>query len=196
MEPSQAQAVRFLRLSRFQRDRVLGHLLRLDAEDRACRFGAALGDDELRAYGERIDWTRTLMIGAEVGGELRAVGELKMVGDGWREPGAEVAITVEGPLQGRGIGGELLRRLVTLARNRGVRTLCTVCLARNRRVQRMVRHLGAELTEYGGELEGQIDLPRPGYASLAEEVIDAWAGALPRRPPPVAPAAARPAAPA
>ena len=187
MESSQAWPVRFIRLSGFQRDRVLGHLLRLEAEDRACRFGAALGDDELRAYWERIDWARTLMVGCEVGGELRAIGELKMIGDGWG-PVAEVAITVEGPFQGQGIGGELLRRLATLARNRGVRALCTVCLARNRRVQRMVRHLGAELTEYGGELEGQIDLPRPSYASFAQEIMDAWAG-VSRAP--LAPAAAR-----
>ena len=181
MEPSQARPVRFLRLSGFQRGRVLGHLLRLEAEDRACRFGAVVGDDDLRAYWERIDWGRTLAVGCEVDGELRAIGELKIIGDGWG-PVAEVAITVEGPFQGQGIGSELLRRLATLARNRGVRALCTVCLARNRRVQRMVRHLGAELTEYGGELEGQIDLPRASYASFAEEALDAWAGAF-RAPP-------------
>ena len=177
MEPTPFQQVRFARLSSFQRDRVLDHLLRLDPEDRASRFGRATSDDEIRRYWERIDWARTLMIGCEVGGELRAVGELTAIGDGWG-PTAEVAVTVERPVQGRRIGSELFRRLVTLARNRGVRSLYVICLARNRKVQRMVLHYGTELTRYDGEIEGQIRLPWPSYLSFAREIMDECAVAV------------------
>ena len=178
MEPTPFQHVRFVRLSSFQRDRVLDHLLRLDPEDRASRFGRTAGDDEIRRYWERIDWARTLMIGCEVGGELRAVGELRAIGEAGWGPTAEVAVTVERPFQGRRIGSELFRRLVTLARNRGVRSLYVICLARNRKVQRMVLHYGTELTQYDGEIEGQIRLPWPSYLSFAREIMDECAGAV------------------
>ncbi len=177
MGPTPFQAIRFVRLSSFQRDRVLDHLLRLDPEDRASRFGRATGDEEIRRYWERIDWARTLMIGCEAGGELRAVGELRAIGEGWG-PTAEVAVTVERPVQGRRIGSELFRRLVTLARNRGVRSLYVICLARNRKVQRMVLRYGTELTQYDGEIEGQIRLPWPSSLSFVRELIDEYAGAV------------------
>ena len=180
------ETIRFLRLSRFQRHRVLAHLLRLDPEDRATRFGGPARDEDVRRYWERIDWARTLMLGCEIDGELRAIGELKAVGAAGWGPVAEVAVTVERPFQGRRIGSELLRRLATLARNRGVRTLCSICLARNRRVPRMVLHHDADLTPYNGELEGQIRLPWPSTLSLAQEVIDEVAGVVPTALAPVA----------
>jgi GNAT superfamily N-acetyltransferase len=112
------------------------------------------------------------MLGCKVGGELRAVGELRAIGGGWR-PDSEAAVTVERPFQGRRIGGELFRRLLTLARNRGVRTVCCICLTRNPRVQRMALRHHAELSDYGGELEGRIHLPWPNYVSFARELTDA-----------------------
>ena len=117
------------------------------------------------------------MLGCEVDGVLRAVGELRAIGDGWG-PAAEVAITVERAFQGRRIGSELLRRLATLARNRGVRRLHTLCLAYNPKVHRMVLRYDAELSRYDGELEGQIRLPWPSYLSLAQEVMDECVGAV------------------
>ncbi len=199
MEFTHRQPVRFIRLSSFQRGRVLEHLLRLDPEDRACRFGRATSDDDIRRYWERIDWARTVAIGCEIDGELRGLGELKAIGDGWGAV-AEAAVTVERAYQGRRIGSELFRRLATLARNRGIRTLNSVCLALNRKVQRMAVRYGAELTQYDGELEGQIDLPWPSWFSFVQEMIDATvqemidatigAVAVALTPPPPAPAQA------
>jgi hypothetical protein len=55
MEPTHLEPVRFVRLSGFQRDRVLDHLLRLDSENRACRFRRLTDDHDLRRYVARID---------------------------------------------------------------------------------------------------------------------------------------------
>jgi GNAT superfamily N-acetyltransferase len=182
------------RLGRGERDRLLGHLLRLDAEDRRLRFGGHAGDERVRAYCARLDWSRSVVLGCLVAGELRGVGELKELA-GSLPPAAEIAASVEAPFRGRGIGTELCRRLVVRARNRFVARVHMLCLLDNRRVQRIARGLGGALTFHPGEAEAEIGLPWPEPLSVTEEWLDE-AGALlgagsptctgsrPSRPPP------------
>ena len=164
------------RLGRGERDRLPGHFLRLDAEDRRLRFGGHAGDERVRAYCARPDWSRSVVLGCLVAGELRAVGELKPIGGAWPRA-AEVAVSVEAPLRGRGLGTELCRRLVVRARNRLVARLYMLCLADNRAVQRMAGRLGGALTFYPGEVEARLAPPWPDPLSASEEWLDE-AGAL------------------
>ena len=125
------------RLAAGERDRLLGHLLRLDAEDRRLRFGGHVGEEFLRAYCARLDeHPGSLALGCFVAGELRGVAELKPIGGAWPRA-AELAVSVEAPFRGRGLGTELCRRLIVRARNRFVARLYMLCLADNRPVQRM-----------------------------------------------------------
>jgi GNAT superfamily N-acetyltransferase len=182
------------RLGRGERDRLLGHLLRLDAEDRRLRFGGHASDERVRAYCARLDWSRSVVLGCLVAGEPRGVGELKPVEGAW-PPMAELAVSVEAPFRGRGIGTELCRRLVVRARNRFVARVHMLCLLDNRRVQRIARGLGGALTFHPGEAEAEIGLPWPDPASASEEWLDEagallglgslpYAGPAPCRPPP------------
>lgn len=178
MQRINAQAVVFRRLWSSGRDQVCQHLLRLDPEDRHLRFGGAPSDATIEAYVERIDWSRAVIVGAEVGGVLRGLGELKLVRGQDGVPMAEVAVTVEKAYQGHGVGSRLFRRLSTLAANRGVRRLYVLCLAQNERMRHIVLHYNAELTRYESEIEGQIQLPWPSHASYAEEFLDACLASL------------------
>jgi GNAT superfamily N-acetyltransferase len=173
------EPVVFRRLWPREQDEVLAHLLRLGPDDRQLRFGGVMRDGDIAAYVGRMNWSRSLIVGCEVGGVLRGIGELKAI---CRDstPTAEVAVTVEQPFQNRGIGARLFRRLMTLAANRGFRRLYVLCVAQNQRMRNIVLHHGASLTHYQSEIEGEVDLPWPSHLTLAQEMIDEYAATVQR----------------
>jgi GNAT superfamily N-acetyltransferase len=178
MTNSFAAAAVFRRLVAGERGRLLaGHFLRLDGEDRRRRFGGHTGEERVRAYCARLDrQPGSLVLGCFLAGELRAVGELKPIGGAW-PPAAELAVSVERPFQGRGLGAELCRRLVVRARNRFVARVHMLCLLDNRPVQRIARGLGGALRFHPGEAEAELRPPWPDPISALEEWLDEAAGA-------------------
>ena len=108
-------------------------------------------------------------------------GELRLIDGAWPRA-AEIAVSVEAPFRGRGLGTELCRRLVVRARNRFVGKVHMLCLLDNRRVQRIARGLGGALTFYQGEVEARLEPPWPDPASAAEEWLDEAAALLGTRP--------------
>src|SRR3954465_8227966 len=159
------------RLPPGERALLPGHFLRLSAEDRHLRFGGLAGEDRVRAYCARLDRPLAVVLGYFVDGVPRAVGELKPIA-GTRPPAAELAVSVEAPFRGRGVGTELCRRLLVRARNRLIARVHMLCLLDNRRVQRIARGLGGALAFHPGEVEAEIGLPWPQPFSLAEEWLD------------------------
>ncbi len=158
----------FRKLGPTDQGRLAAHLLRLDASDRQMRFGGSLGDRSIRAYCERIDWPRATILGCFVQGELRGVAELVLTGADF--PGkAELALTVEKPFQNRGIGTELLRRILVIARNRYLTTVYMICLLENQEMRHMARKFAARLVIREGQVEGKIWPPWPTYLSFFEE---------------------------
>src|SRR3954454_5857273 len=91
------------RLGPGERDLLPGHFLRLSAEDRHLRFGGLAGEDRVRAYCARPDRPLAVVLGYLVDGVPRAGGELKRFA-GTRPPAAELAVSVEAPFRGRGVG--------------------------------------------------------------------------------------------
>jgi GNAT superfamily N-acetyltransferase len=153
-----------------------GHLLRLTPEDRHCRFAGFVSDGRIAEYCSHIDWFRTIIIGCFIDSTLRGVAELRLDDPrlGWR---AELAITVESEWQSRGIGTELLRRAITICRNRTVRSIYMICLVANRRMQRIARRFEGELVIADGEAEAQMALPFPDAFTLSREALEegaAW----------------------
>lgn len=153
-------------------ERLLAHFRRLDDESRRLRFGRAVTDDVLARYCEETDWLRAVMLGYFVDGELRGLGELRRL-PGPEQRTGEFAVTVETPWRGRGVGTRLLRRLVVLARNRGIDAVYMLCLLDNRPVQRIASKLSASLSLSWGEVEGRIELGGPSLASHFDEAVDA-----------------------
>lgn len=152
----------------WERGLLRAHLLRLGAEDRAWRFCHPAGDDAIHRYCDAIDWHRSSVIGCFDAGVPRGVAELVRI-TGGTPAKAEVALSVEGPWQGRGIGAQLLQKALLLARNRFVDTVHMLSLRDNMRIQRLVRRFGASVISHAEISEGNIHLPWPSHVSLLEE---------------------------
>jgi RimJ/RimL family protein N-acetyltransferase len=161
----------FRRLWASDRDQLREHLLRLDGEDRQCRFGGHVSDAHIETYCTSLDWRRAVIIGYVADGAVRGIGELKPMPDAGARA-AEIALSVEQPYQNAGVGTELLRRLIVIARNRAIKVLHSVCLLENGKVLRAVRKLGATLEFEQGEVEARLALPWPNHLTLLLELLD------------------------
>lgn len=171
------------RLGSFERDRICEHLLRLDDRDRHLRFGGHATSEKIRDHCAGLDLGRVVVLAYLVDDVVRSVGELTpLPGVGPRA--AEVAISVERPFQGRGIGGALLRGLTRSARNRWIERLHMLCLLDNGRMVRLARGLGGQLSFEEGQIEATLDMPWPTAWTLLEEGLEeaaAWWAMRPGR---------------
>lgn len=163
------------RLPRSQAALVQRHLLALDPQSRHMRFGSPVSDDVVRRYVARLAESRAHLEGAFVSGSLVGLGELVALGERPRE--AEVAFSVIPAMRRRGIGEQLLRRLLLVARNTHCRSVKMVCLSQNVAMQRLARRMGGRLTFGDGEAAGVADVQLATPFSIATE---AWLEGLPR----------------
>jgi GNAT superfamily N-acetyltransferase len=152
-------------LGRFRR-----HLLALSPADLQSRFSGSVGPAFVEAYCRRFEWLSGAIFGAFEDGELVGAAELR-----WLKPGldwrAEVAITVKESAQEQGIGTELLRRVMTYARNRGLKTLYMLCLTDNRRMQAIARKFEGQLMFEAGQVEVDLAMPFPTQFTLFDEAL-------------------------
>lgn len=153
--------------------RYSAHLLRLSAADRRARFMGGLSDDAVRAHVGRIDWTQAIILAAIVGGEVRGAVELRFA-----DTRAELAISIEADWQNQGLGGMLVRRAFTMARNRSVRGIELYCLGDNHRMLRIAGRLSALISFDGGEVQCDFQLAPADAFSLALEAMDRGGSAL------------------
>jgi GNAT superfamily N-acetyltransferase len=151
------------------------HLLRLDTESRRNRFGGAVSDEFISRHSERSALSGAVIHGFFVNGVLRGAAELRALARGGE---AEVALSVERPWQGRGVGTALLKRLLVAARNRQINALRMVCLSENRRMQQLARKFGAELSFQLGSVMAKLKPPRPTPISKMRELTSDVTGAV------------------
>jgi GNAT superfamily N-acetyltransferase len=146
------------------------HLLRLDEESRAMRFGAAVSDDFVTQYAASIARFDGVVFGAFVAGRLIGVGELRLL---YEDSGAEAeaAFSVERLYQDHGIGDALFSRLIAAARNRGITTLHMMCLTGNARMRHLAHKHAAEMEFADSEVHGTLRQAWPNFASLTEEMV-------------------------
>lgn len=159
------------------------HLLRLSPDDRYARFHGPANDGRIERHFQAIDWPRTLVLGAFVGGVLRGAAELCFT---QAAPGAdiEIGVSVEEAAQGHGVGTRLIAQAMLMAQNRSAGRLLLLCLPENRRMQRIIRRLDGMLTYDPSDVEGVIRPGRPNQVSLLQEWIAEcggwWGAALAR----------------
>ena len=157
------------KLRSWEWEALRAHLLRLGPGDRRMRFCRPVDDAQIHAYCDRIDRLRTTILGCFVDGTLRGVAELIQFPKEW-PMSAEIALSVEGPFQRRGIGGRLLAQVLLVARNRMIRTVHLISLTENEPMQHLARKSGATTETCLSSTEGLIGLPWPSYLSLLEEM--------------------------
>ena len=162
-------SIRKLRAS--ETDLFRDHLLRLDRDSRRMRFAHGVSDAFIEDYAERMGEMGSIVYAWLVDGEVRAVAELRKLSDTWGRE-AEAAFSVEPAWQNRGIGSELMGRVIRAARNRGVVLLYMSCLAENRKMQAIARKYEAELRFEAGEVIGEIVPEGPSWLTLMAESVE------------------------
>ena len=147
------------------------HLLRLDKDGRRMRFAHGVSDHFIATYAERMHHMGSVVYGYVPDGEIRAVAELRKLGDQWGIE-AEAAFSVEKAFQDQGIGSELMGRVIRAARNRGVQRLYMSCLAENSKMQAIARKHEADLRFEYGEVIGEIVPQTSNYFSMLAEAME------------------------
>lgn len=158
-------------------DKFRDHLLRLDKASRRMRFAHGVTDSFIEDYVARMNDSTVIVYAYVVDGEVRAAAELRMLGHVWGSF-AEAAFSVEAAFQNRGLGSELMGRIIRAARNRGVQHLVLSCLAENAKMQSIARKYEAELRLEYGEVVGDIIPEQPSYFSMLAEAVEDRIGGL------------------
>jgi len=154
-------------LSRLERGKLLTHLLALGAEDRRLRFGLPVSDDAIADYVARIDFGRDAVFGV-FDDELNLAGAAHLAR---AEAHAELGISVLPAHRGRGIGGALLERAHTHARNWGIGTLFMHCLTENAAMMHLARKQGMRIAAASGEADAHLALAPASPASIAQAML-------------------------
>lgn len=152
-------------------DKFRDHLLRLDKDSRRMRFAHGVSDSFIEDYAHRMTDMGSIVFGYVVDCEVHAAAELRKLGDSWGHE-AEAAFSVEKAYQERGIGSELMGRVIRAARNRGVQMLYMSCLAENAKIQAIARKHDADLKFEYGEVVGEIVPQDPNYFSILAEAVE------------------------
>ena len=147
------------------------HLLRLDKEGRRMRFAHGVSDGFIEEYAARMCDMGSIVYGYFEDGRMHGAAELRKLGDTWGQE-AEAAFSVERDFQERGVGTELMGRVIRSARNRGVHLLYMSCLAENGKMQAVARKHHADLRFEYGEVMGEIVPADANYFSILAEAVE------------------------
>jgi GNAT superfamily N-acetyltransferase len=148
------------------------HLLRLDAQSRYDRFAMAVNDEFLIRYAERCFGIDDVIYGYYVDGVLRGAGELRAVGNNIIGGSLEAAFSVEQGWRRRGVGTELMSRIVRAARNRRADALYMSCLANNKAMQGLALKFAADLHFETDDSTGKLVARAPSATSIWSEIAD------------------------
>jgi RimJ/RimL family protein N-acetyltransferase len=163
---------RIRKLWPMESEKFRDHLLRLDKDSRRMRFAHGVSDAFIADYASRMNEMGSVVYGYLENSDVHAVAELRKLSDTWGRE-AEAAFSVEKAYTDKGIGSELMGRVIRAARNRGVQRLYLSCLAENSKMQAIARKYEADLKFEYGEVIGEILPDDPNYFSiLAEEFED------------------------
>ncbi|HLL28136.1 MAG TPA: GNAT family N-acetyltransferase [Xanthobacteraceae bacterium] len=151
-------------------DRFRKHLLRLDPESRANRFGTPVTDYFIEKYAAKALGPDSVVHGFFVDGVLRGCAELRVSADHSPDEG-EAAFSIERPWQNAGVGSALMGRTILAARNRAIRKLYMNCLSHNHPMQAIARKYEADLRFEANDVVAEIINPHPNPLSLFREFM-------------------------
>lgn len=151
------------------RARVLEHLLALDANDRALRFGHVASDEQLAHYAAQMDFSRDELYGVfDRHLRLVAMAHLAFDHDGLA---AEFGVSVLPAKRGGGLGTRLFEHAVMHARNRGASTLVIYVARDNGAMLAIVRRAGARLEFEGAQVVARLSLAADTLGSQLEALF-------------------------
>lgn len=159
------------------RERVLTHLLALDANDRHRRFGQVATDEQIAQYVHGIDFGRDEVFGI-FDARLRLVAMAHLAYAGADAGTAEFGVSVLPRGRGRGLGSRLFKLAVLHARNRGAHTLVVHLARDNAPMLAIVRASGAAVRYEGGDAVAHLTLPADSVGSHLGALAESQAANL------------------
>jgi len=146
------------------------HLLRLDRTSRHDRFHGYMDDSFIERYAEKCANDGTAVIAYFEDGVVRGAAELHPPEQS-EDSIPEIAFSVEGTVRRQGVGTVLFRKLISVARAKGYKSLRITTGASNEAMRALANKFGAHLTFSQGESSGVIDLARPSQLELAPSLV-------------------------
>ena len=154
------------------RERVATHLLGLTERDRYLRFGYMASDEQVRRYVELLDFERDEVFGIfNRRLQLIAMAHVAFAPSEATQSCAEFGVSVLASARGRGYGGLLFERAVTLARNRGVSMMFIHALTENTAMLKIARNAGARVHQDGSESQAYLQLPPAGLDTRMSKIV-------------------------
>ena len=175
MEPTYVHAGYIRRIWSADLPLFRDHLLRLDGESRHARFGMAVSDQFLKDYADHCFAINGITFGYFVDGVIRGAGEFRPLFEIYElsaQRTAEAAFSVEKDWRRKGVGTELLGRIIHTARNRQANELFMSCLASNRAMQNLALHFKAEIAFEADQTTGKLIGRPPTPFSLMQEAFE------------------------
>lgn len=151
---------RFASLTPDDEPAIAFHLLSLDAEDRALRFGSHTADAVLIAYAQGLNFNRDVVEGAWDGGRLVGFAHLAVhPEEGY--PVGELGLSIMAGYRNQRIGGHLIERALARARRYRLTKMYVHYMRRNLAMTRLVRRFGPAIVYDGDEAQACVQvLPR------------------------------------
>lgn len=140
---------RFASLSPDDEAALALHLLGLDGEDRALRFGASTPDRTLLAYARGLNYNRDVAEGAWDGSKLIGFAHLAVMQEDGYAVG-ELGLSITAGYRGQRIASRLIQRSILRARRFGLTRMYVHYMRRNLAMTRLVRRFGLA-TRYEGD---------------------------------------------
>ncbi len=166
-------AVPIRSIGRSHVERIIRHLLKLEAHDRYLRFGYTASDAQIRRYVTGINFERDEVFGIYNRRlQLIAMAHLAFSIDPELRSCAEFGVSVQAQARGRGYGARLFDRAVMHARNEGVKIMFIHALSENTAMLNIARKAGATIERDGAESEAYLKLPPADFDSRMTEIID------------------------
>jgi GNAT superfamily N-acetyltransferase len=146
------------------------HLLRLDRTSRHDRFHGFMDDSFIARYAEKCANDGTVVIAYIEDGVVHAAAELHPPQQS-TDAIPEIAFSVETSVRRQGVGTVLFRKLISVARAKGYKSLRITTGAGNEAMRALANKFGAHLSFSHGESTGLIDLTRPSQLEMAPSLV-------------------------
>jgi GNAT superfamily N-acetyltransferase len=163
------------------RERIIAHLLALDAAGRYLRFGYAASDAQISKYVDMLDFEHDEIFGI-FSRRLELIGMAHLAHSVAAEKGAppasEFGVSVLQHARNRGFGRRLFEHAMLHARNRGIETLLIHALSENVAMLKIARNAGATVVREGSEADAWLKLPPDTFASHVGELVEHQAAEL------------------
>jgi pimeloyl-ACP methyl ester carboxylesterase len=157
----------FARLTPADEPAIALHLLSLDVEDRALRFGHPARDEVIASYVRGLNFNRDVAEGAWDAGRLVGFAHLAVYPENGYAVG-ELGISIRIEARGRQVGSRLLQSAIVRARRYGLVRLYIHYMRRNSGMTRLARRFSSEITYTGDEALATLAITAPESSVFTE----------------------------